>query len=367
MLMTPGPSEPEPEVLSAMTLPILPHYGKKWKEVYDDTTSKLKKIFKTTNDVIIVPVPGQLAVEMAVANLVTKGQEAFVCVNGFFSKMLVNMIEYWGGIPVEIGSPWGNAVTAEEVKVVLDGHKDFSDKPLFVVHNETSTGVQNPVEEILKVCEKKGMLKVLDSISAFGGMDVRVDEWKADFTIGYASKALGGVFGAQPIALSERAWETAKRNSDEIHARFLNLNVWRKAIEDMGRWGHPHPSSMPTSIIVGLRKATEIALQEGLEERYRRHREVAAFTRKYLEEIQLELFPDEEYASDTVSAIKADPKWEAKLRSELISKYDIMIAGGLGQLEGKILRIGHMGTSARKAAISTTLTAMEKLLKELRN
>lgn len=350
-----------------MSLPILPHYGKKWKEVYDDTTSKLKKIFKTTGDVIIVPVPGQLTVEMAVANFATKGQEAFVCVNGFFSKMIVSMVEYWGGVPVVIEKPWGMPVTGEDVSAALDGHRDLTDKPLFVVHNETSTGVQNPVEEILKVCEKHNVLKVLDSISAFGGVDVRVDEWKADYTIGYASKALGGVFGAGPVALSERAWEAARKNSEKIHARFLNLNVWRKAIDEWGAWGHPHPSSMPTSIIVGLRKATELALQEGLDARYRRHKEVAAFARKQFSEIQLESFPDEQYASDTVTALKSDPKWDSKLRSELLSRFDIMIAGGLGQLEGKLLRIGHMGTSARKPAISATRVAIEAILKDLRN
>jgi alanine-glyoxylate transaminase/serine-glyoxylate transaminase/serine-pyruvate transaminase len=365
--MTPGPSEPEPEVLSALALPILPHYGKLWKPVYDDTTSKLKKIFKTTGDVIIVPVPGQLTVEMAVANFVTKGEKAFVCVNGHFSNMIVSMVEYWGGVPVVIEKPWGEAVTGEDVSAMLDNHKDIAGKPLFVVHNETSTGVQNPVEEILRVCTKHDMLKVLDSISAFGGADVRVDEWKADFTIGYASKALGGVFGAEPVAISERAWKTAEKNSDKIHARFMNLNVWREAIVEMGAWGHPHPSSMPTSIIVGLRKAAELALQEGLDQRYSRHKEVAAFARDQFGEIGLELFPEAEHASNTVCAVKADPKWDSKLRSELISRFNIMISGGLGHLEGKLLRIGHMGTSAKKPAISTTRVAMEAILKEIRN
>jgi alanine-glyoxylate transaminase/serine-glyoxylate transaminase/serine-pyruvate transaminase len=365
--MTPGPSEPEPEVLSAMALPILPHYGKKWKELYDDTTSKLKKVFKTTGDVIIVPVPGQLTVEMAVANFVTKGQEAFVCVNGHFSNMIVSMVEYWGGVPVVIEKPWGKPITGEDVRATLDDHRDLTDKPLFAVHNESSTGIQNPVEEILGVCAKHDVLKVLDSISAFGGMDIRVDEWKADYTIGYASKALGGVFGAEPVALSERAWKVAEKNSEKIHARFMNLNVWKKAIVEMGAWGHPHPSSMPTSIIVGLRKATELALQEGLDERYRRHKEVAAFARKQFGEIGLELFPEEEHASYTLCAVKADPAWDAKLRSELISRFDIMISGGLGQLEGKLLRIGHMGTSAKKSAISTTRVAMEAILKDIRN
>lgn len=367
MLMTPGPSEPEPEVLSAMALPILPHYGPRWKEVYDDTTSKLKQVFKTKGDVIIVPIPGQLTVEMSVANLATKGQEAYICVNGHFSKMIVSMIEYWGGTPVVIEKPWGSPVTGEDVNAALDSHRDLTDRPLFVVHNETSTGIQNPVEDVLKAAEKHGMLKVLDSISAFGGMDIRVDEWKADYTIGYASKALGGAFGAQPVALSPRAWEAARKNSERIHTRFLNLNVWENAIKEMGAWGHPHPSSMPTSVVVGLRKATELALQEGLDQRYRRHKEVAAFARSQFKEIGLELYPEEQYASDTVTAVNADPVWEAKLRSELVSRFDIMISGGLGQLEHKLLRIGHMGTSAKRQPIETTRIAMEALLRELRS
>ena len=108
-------------------------------------------------------------------------------------------------------------------------------------------------------------------------------------------------------------------------------------------------------------------MQEGLEERYRRHKEVAAFTRKRLSEMRLQLFPDVESASDTVSAVKADPKWEGKLRSEMVSRFNIMISGGLGELEGRILRIGHMGTSAKKTAISTTMVAMESILGDLRN
>ena len=365
--MTPGPSEPEPQVLAAMALPILPHYGKLWKPVYDDTCAKLKKVFKTNGDVVIVPVPGQLTVEMAVANFVTKGQEAFVCVNGHFSHMIVDMVEYWGGKPVVIEKPWGKPVTAGDVGAVLDDHRDVAGKPLFVVHNETSTGVQNPVGEILGVCAKHDMLKVLDSISAFGGVDIRVDEWKADYTIGYASKALGGVFGAEPVAISEDAWKAAEKNAKNIHARFMNLNVWKQAIAEMGAWGHPHPSSMPTSVIVGLRKAAELALQEGLEERYRRHKEVAAFAREQFGEIGLSLYPERDYASDTVCALRSDPKWDSKLRSELVSRFDIMISGGLGQLEGRLLRVGHMGTSAKKPAIARTRVAMEALLKELRN
>jgi alanine-glyoxylate transaminase / serine-glyoxylate transaminase / serine-pyruvate transaminase len=367
LLMIPGPSEPEPEVLSALALPILPHYGAKWRKVYDDTTSNLQKIFKTKNEVIIVPVPGQVAVEMAVANLVPKGKTAFVCVNGYFSEMIADIVRYWGGKLVVIRSKPGSPVSAEKVEAALGRDRGAVNSALFFVQNETSTGVQSQVNEVFKVCDEHGVLKVLDSISAFGGIDIRVDQWKADFAIGYASKALGGVFGALPLALSETTWEVARKNSDRIHTRFLNLNVWRKAIEEMGPMGHPHLSTMPTSVVVGMKRATELVLQEGLEARYRRHKEVARFARTRLQEMGLELFPELKFASNTVSVAKVDPRWDAKLRSELFSRYNIMIAGGLSEQKGKIIRIGHMGTSATLPSVALTMTAIESILPEVRS
>src|SRR5207245_8669073 len=136
-------------------------------------------------------------------------------------------------------------------------------------------------------------------ISGFGGIDVKIDDWHTDYAIGYASKALGGVFGANPVSISKNVWDTAKKNANKIHTRYLNLNVWKKAIEEMGSWGHPHPSSMPTSIIVGLSKAADLVLKEGLSNRYRRHKEVAKFTRDRLNEMGLEIYYDLQYVSAT--------------------------------------------------------------------
>jgi alanine-glyoxylate transaminase/serine-glyoxylate transaminase/serine-pyruvate transaminase len=364
--MVPGPSEPDPEVLAVLSQPILPHYGGKWKAMYADTNSKLQKVFKTNEDVIILPVPGQLAVEMAVTNLVRKGDEAYVCVNGYFSGMILEMIEKAGGKPVEIKSRLGTGFTPEQVASVIEKNKKPEGKVLFLVQNETSTGAATNPADIFKVCKKNGMVTVLDSISAFGGIDVRVDEWNADFTIGYASKCIGGIFGAQPIAIRKEAWEIAKKRKESIHSRFLNLNVWREAIERDGSWGHPFPSSMPTSVILALRKAVDMALAEGLENRYRRHAAVAKMMRDGFEELDLEVFPDKKYYSDTVSVASTE-SWESKLRARLVSEYDIMIAGGLGPLKGKIIRIGHMGTSARPQPVALTLAAIGKLLKELRH
>jgi alanine-glyoxylate transaminase/serine-glyoxylate transaminase/serine-pyruvate transaminase len=367
MLMIPGPTQPDPAVLDALSQPVLPHYGPTWKPIYDDVTSKLKRVFNTKSDVVLMPVPGQVAVETSVVNLVGRGGVGFVCVNGVFSGMIPKMIQAIGGRAVTISSKLGSGPTPEAVAAALDGYgEDVAGKALFLVHTETSTGAASSPAEIFRVCRKKGVLTVLDAISTFGGMEVRADEWGADYVIGYASKALGGVFGAQPVAIGAESWEAAKRNKARIHSLFLDLNTWRDSIEVDGPWGHPYPSSMPTSVIVALQKATELALKEGLDNRYRRHAKAAAQLREGLAELGLELFTESAFFSNTVTVAEVSPAWSEALRRELQQKHDIMIANGLEELSGKIIRMGHMGTSATPQAISALLDGLSDSLKTAR-
>ena len=339
------------------------NYGSQWAAAYEDTLSKLQKVFKTRNEVILLPSPGQTAVEMAVASLVRRGQEAFVCVNGFFSEMIVETLRSYGVKPRLIKAAYGKAVHPEDVRAVVQSSKKSKEpRCLFLVHNETSTGITNPASQIMRICRDEGLISILDSISAFGGIDIRVNEWKVDFCIGYSSKAIGGVFGVTPLAISKDCWEIAKKIKNSQN-RFLNLNIWTRYIDEWAPIGHPHPSSMPTNIVVALNRALDLALNEGLERRYRRHESMARTMEKGLEALDLRIFSDKKYASNTVTAADVDRKLDKRLRSELIQKYGIMIAGGLEPLGGKIIRIGHMGTSATTQAVATTLAAMRDILK----
>jgi alanine-glyoxylate transaminase/serine-glyoxylate transaminase/serine-pyruvate transaminase len=366
--MIPGPTQPDPEVLKALAEPVLPHYGAQWKSIYEDTTSKLRNVFGTTkSEVLLMPVPGQVAVETSVVNLVGRGGTGFVCANGVFSGMIPQMIKAIGAKPVVIRSRLGSGATAEDVAAVLDNSgRDVAGKALFLVHTETSTGAATPPAEIFRVCRKRGVLTVLDAISTFGGMEVKMDEWGIDYVIGYASKALGGIFGAQPVAIGKASWEAAKQNKARIHSLFLDLNTWRQAIEQDGSWGHPYPSSMPTSVIVALRKAVDLALKEGLQNRYKRHAKAASQLRDGLTGMGLELFTDKRFFSNTVTVARVKPAWSASLRRMLLEKHDIMIADGLESLSGKIIRIGHMGTSATPKAISKTVGALADSLAKVK-
>ncbi len=364
--MIPGPSEPEPEVLAELSLPILPHYGEKWMSLYTETTSMLQKVFETKNEVIIVPIPGKLAVEMAAVNLVTRGDEALVCINGIFSADIVDAIKARGGRAVPVTSEFGTGPTLDQVKAAVDGLKDPAGKTIFLVQNETSTGAAVNPGEIFRYCKKKGMITVLDAISAIGGMELRSDRWSVDYAIGYSSKALGGVNGACPVAISKEVWDIAAKRKGKVHSPFLDLNSWREAIDVDSSWGHPHPTSMPTSLIVALRKAVSMALEEGLEKRYRRHAEAAKQLRSGMRSLGLEIFTDPAYYSSTVSVARVDAKWDLELRRRLVADFNIMIAGGLGPLKGKVIRVGHMGRSARHENIELTLAAIGQVLKQVR-
>ena len=169
-----------------------------------------------------------------------------------------------------------------------------------------------------------------------------------------------------PLSVGKDVWEIAKKKKGKIHSAFLDLSVWREAIDVDSSWGHPHPSSMPTSVIMALRKAVSMALEEGLEARYRRHAEAAKAVRDGMEGLGLEVFTDRAFYSNTVSVARVDQGWEGDFRKRLVTDYGIMIAGGLGPLKGKIIRVGTMGSSARREKVAITLAAFEKVLKQVK-
>ncbi len=364
ILMIPGPSEVDPEVLSVMANPVLPHYGSEWGQIHTETCDKLKRIFNTNQSILLLPGPGNAAIDLAVGNLVEPGDKVLNVLNGFFGGVFCNSIEMHGGKSVDIKADIGKTVNPDEIRRKLREEKDI--KVAFVVHSETSTGVLNPVKEIGEICEEFNVLYVVDTISSFSGIEVRMDDWNIDICIGYASKALGSVNGVVPVAISHRAWKVALDRRTPMRARFLNLQVWKKFIDEWGSWGHPFPSSMPCSVILALKRATELALEEGLEKRYRRHYIAGKATRASLRALGFEIVPREEEASSTITAAKVPNGIDiGKLKGILDERFNILIAE-MGALTGvKGIRIGHMGVTASPMYVIPTVAAIEVALAEL--
>lgn len=360
LLMLPGPSEAPEKVIKASTT-LLPHYGKEWKRVYEETVELSKKVFDTDEDVILFPVPGSAAIEAAIANFVLPEEKIIIVVNGFFGERASEIARQLGCKVVPVEADYGDIAPPEKLEETLDKNPDA--KAVFTVYNETSTGVKNPLEAYSKVVKKSEAALIVDAVSAYGGVELHVDKWSIDCCVGYASKALGGLPGVTPISIK---WETLEKSSRERYAWFMNFRVWKRYIEEWGGWGHPHPTSMPTHTILALRRALKHAVEEeGLENIYKRHEVISSAFRAATKAMGLEPLAREEHASPTITAIKLPEGIPRKLIKEMAEKFKILISGGLGKLSGKIVRIGHMGFTATPTKTSQTITALGLTLKNL--
>jgi len=363
ILMIPGPSEAHPDVLNVLSQPVIPHYGKEWGEIYEDTCQQLKKIFNTKQSVIILAGPGGLGLELSVANLIEPGDKAIIVHNGFFGELYGRIVELYEKIPVVITRNYGESA---DVNSIEEKCEEEDVKAIFLVHNETSTAVVNPVKEIGEIAKEKGILYAVDAISSFGGMEIRCDDWNIDVCVGYASKALGSVMGVTPVMISERTWEVAKNRKHPIRGRYMNLNVWQEYIDELSEIGHPFPGSVPTSVVLALRKAIELALEEGLENRYKRHAISGKAVREGIRALGLQCLSTDEIASDTVTALTLPNEIrEDEVRRIIKEKYNIMVSlmNNLIGLNG--IRIGHMGVTASQFYVIPTLAAVEQTLTSL--
>jgi len=368
ILMIPGPSEIYPEVHESLARPIVAHYGKEWGHIYDETTELCRKVFRTKSEVIIVPGPGTLAIEMGIVNMLEPGEKAVCVVNGFFSERVLDIANHLEVRTVKASAPEGEIVAPERLKAILDENRDA--KALLMVHNESSTGVLNPIKEYARLAKERGMLTLLDAVSSYGGIDLDMDGWGIDYCVGYANKCLGSIPSAAPTAVGPEVWDKVKKRKSKSRTWFTNLEVWRYYMDNWVKIGHPYPTTVNTYSILALREAARLALEEGLENRYLRHRRVAAAFRAAVRAMELEVFPKEQVASPTITAIKVPEKIASsgqagKINELMASKHRVMIGGGVEKLSGKIIRVGHMGATASSRYILPTLSALQSTFRQL--
>jgi alanine-glyoxylate transaminase/serine-glyoxylate transaminase/serine-pyruvate transaminase len=361
--MIPGPTEVPHEVLASVSMPVYPHYGRDWAEIYEETTKLAAQLFNTSGEVIIFPGPGSAALEMGIANLIAPGEKIIVISNGFFGDRIDEIAHHLGCRVVSLKADYGRVVEPRELEETLKIHRDV--KGLAVVHNETSTGVKNPIIAYGRIAKEHNLFYIVDAISSYGAVELQVDDWGIDYCVGYAGKALSSVPGIAPVAIGPEVFRFIEDREWKPSSWFLDLTVWKNYMDKWRPIGHPYPSTVPTHSIVGLREALKIALNEGLEKRYERHEKMAAGFRKAVKAMGLEVVAPEEYASPTVTAVRSPEGLSSKIIREMLEKFNIMVSGGLGQLEGKCFRVGHMGLTATPHYIVYTISALARTLKNL--
>lgn len=364
VLFIPGPSEVENDVLLELSKPVIPHYGSEWHAFFNRTCDTVRKIFRTKGYVTILPIPGTVSIEMSIFNVVeNEGDNVINVSNGSFGELIGRMLDLHGAKVLNVKDKWGDSINMERLKATLDENPDS--KAIYMVQNDTSTGVLNNVKEVGKIARKYDKLFVVDTVSSFGGVELDFDDWGIDYAIGYASKCLSSINGVCPIAVSDRFMEYVQKRKRPVRSYYFNLPVYMEVSNYFASVGQPHPTSVPTPVIRALYYSANRLLEEGLERRYRRHRRIARAYRKAIRAMGLDIVPKEEDASPTVTVFNVPKGSDKKIMATLLERYGFMIGGGLGELRGKTLRIGHMGSTAQSQYLMQLVSALEFTLKEL--
>ncbi len=247
-LFTPGPGDVDEEVLLAMAHPVLRHYGPEWMEVFNETLGLLKQIFKTRNDLFIVPGPASALLDMAIGSLVESGEKMIIGWNGFFGDRLNDIATGYGIGIIPFLAPLGKPLEPETLRKLLHEHSEV--KVVALVHHETGTTVLNPLRELARVAHEAGKVIIVDTVASLGGVEVAVDDWEIDVCVTAANKCLEALPGIGFISISKSAWELVDSHTEMRHGWYLNLKTWRKYAQEWGVW-HPTPVTLPARSLIG--------------------------------------------------------------------------------------------------------------------
>ena len=357
--MGPGPSGVHPRVLEALSSPLVGHLDPQFLAVMDNIQGMLRQLFRTENRLTIaVSGTGSSGMESAFVNVVEPGDEVLVCVNGVFGNRMSDIVERIGGVLHRIDRPWGEVFDPAEIEEALARHPDV--KVVAIVHAETSTGALQPLEEIGELCRKGDRLFLVDCVTSLAGEQFEADAWNVDMAYSGTQKCLGCPPGLAPVTFSERAVEKLKARKSKVVSWYLDLSMIEKYWTEGERAYH---HTAPISMNYALHEALCLVHEEGLEVRWERHRRNSAVLVAGLEALGFRLFAQEGHRLPMLNAV-----WipegvdDAKFRKALLDEYDIEIGGGLGEVAGRIWRIGLMGETSSRENIMTFLGALEALL-----
>jgi aspartate aminotransferase-like enzyme len=334
-LRIPGPT-PCPEIiLKEMSRQMINHRGPEFAQIINDMTGNIKKVFKTKNDIITLTCSGTGGLEAAVVNMLSPGDKVLAVSIGAFGDRFGTIAKTYGANVIPLNFEWGKAADPEEIRKALKNNPDA--KAVLVTHNETSTAVTNDIQAISKVVKEFDKLILVDAVSSMSSIDIPVDDWNLDVVVSGSQKGWMVPPGLAMVSVSEKAW---KANAEAKMPHFYFDLAKAKSNLEKGQT----PWTPAISVVFAMDKALKMMLDEGLDKIFARHIRIADMTRKGIKALGLQLFPDEKYASNTVTAIKAPEGLDAKkLLKILREEHDIVLGGGQMQLQGKIFRIGHLG------------------------
>lgn len=358
VLMGPGPSDVPPRVLQAMSAPCIGHLDPYFLSVMDETQKLLRFLFQTEN-ALTIPVSGtgSSGMETCFVNLLEPGDEVVVCVNGVFGTRMSDIVNRLGGNLIRVDAEWGKTIDPEAVLQAIRGRNP---KLLAVVHAETSTGVSQPLEDLAGIAKESGALFMVDMVTSLGGMEVALDKIGIDAAYSGTQKCISCPPGLSPISFSPSAIRVLENRKSPVVSWYLDMSMVKSYWGTERKYHHTAPINM----IYGLREALRIIAEEGLEARFARHRLNHRALVAGLEAMGLSMLVPASERLPMLNAVCIPQGAEdLKVRKALLSEFGIEIGGGLGDLAGKIWRVGLMGHSSCRKNVFLFLSGLESILK----
>jgi pyridoxamine--pyruvate transaminase len=354
-----GPTMAWPRVLAAQGAPITYHYDPAFLEAFRRTERKLAEIFLTKNDVLLMQGEAVLGLEAAARSLVRQGTQVLNLVSGVFGKGMGYWLKGFGAELHELEVPYNDAVDPADLERYLSEHPEI--ELVTVVHSETPSGTLHDLAAIGPVARAHGAMTLVDCVSSLGGIELRTDEWQLDVCVAGAQKCLGGPPGISLMTVNDAAWETIRANPSAPRASFLSMLDWKEQWID----GSTFPFTPSVVDMHGIEACCDQLLEEGLESSIARHDLAARACRAGARAMGLELWPrSEEISAACVTAITVpDGLTDAQVRDHCRERYGVMISAGQGA--GSLVRIGHMGPTARSLFPVVGLAAVGRTLADL--
>lgn len=357
LLLGPGPSMVEPRVLRAMAAPLVGHLDPAFLQLMERNQELLRYTFRTQNRLTLpISGTGSAAMEASIANTVEPGDEVLVCVNGYFSQRQAEMARRYGARVREIQRPWGEIFSPQDIAQAL---REQPAKVVCIVQAETSTGVLQPLAEIAEVAHRLGSVLIVDAVTSLGGAPLDVDDWDLDICYSCSQKCLGCPPGLGPITLGPRAEEILRTRQTKVANWYLDLSLLQKY------WGpeHTYHHTAPITANYALYEGLTIVAEEGLEQRWERHLRNARLFWDGLEDLGLSCHVPLERRLPVLTTVRVpEGVDEILVRRRLLEEYHIEISGGLGELKGRVWRVGLMGYSSRPENVILLLEALRRIL-----
>jgi alanine-glyoxylate transaminase/serine-glyoxylate transaminase/serine-pyruvate transaminase len=324
-----------------------------------ETQELLRQVFRTTNRLTIpVSATGTAGMEACLVNLIEPGDRVAVGTAGYFGNRIVEIAERTGAQVTVLRQAWGQVFDLNQIRDTL---KQVRPKVLGIVHAETSTGAQQPIDQLGRLCHEFDALLVTDTVTSLGCTPVEIDRWEIDAAFSCSQKGLGCPPGMAPVTFSDRAVAALKGRKTKVQSWYLDLSL----IE--GYWGgdRAYHHTAPITMVYALREGLRIVLEEGLEARWDRHVRNHKALKAGLQALGLSYIAAEGHQLPQLNAVRIpDGVDDGAGRKQLLNEFGIEVGGGLGEFKGKAWRIGLMGYNSRPACVFLALTSLEQVLRK---